>query len=126
MSSEASGDKKLVSLTIDGRLVEIEKGSTVLQAARKLGIEIPTLCHVDWLEPYGACRLCSVEVIRGKRRRLVTSCNYPVSDGIVVETVNDRIHRVRAMIIELLLGRSSNVPLLQELGKQYGVTKSRF
>jgi heterodisulfide reductase subunit A len=126
MSSEASGDKKLVNLTIDGRSVEIEKNSTVLQAAHKLGIEIPTLCHVDWMEPYGACRLCSVEVIKGKRRRLVTACNYPVSDRIVIETINDRIRRVRAMIIELLLGRSSNVPLLQELGKQYGVEKSRF
>jgi len=126
MSQTATGEQKLVKLTIDGREVEIERGATVLQAARKLGLEIPTLCHVDWMEPYGSCRLCSVEVIRDNQRELITACNYPVAGGLVVETMNDRIRKVRALVLELLLGRCSTVPLLQDLGRQYGVEKSRF
>ena len=61
----------MVSLNIDGKEIQVEEGTTILKAAEKEGIWIPTLCHCDFIEPYGVCRICSVEVIRGNRSRIV-------------------------------------------------------
>jgi len=71
-----------VTLTIDGKKYTAERGRTVLQVATDNGIRIPTLCHNEAIEPYGACRLCVVEVTRGSRTRIVTSCLYPVEEGL--------------------------------------------
>ena len=76
----------MVKLRIDGTAVEAEQGTSVLKIAQKVGIEIPTLCYHEGIEPYAACRVCSVEMVRGRRRRIVTACNYPVSDGIEIFT----------------------------------------
>ena len=76
----------MVTLTIDGVKIQAEEGSTILEAARLYGFNIPTLCYHDELTPYGACRLCMVEVNDGRRTRLVTSCLYPVREGIRVKT----------------------------------------
>jgi heterodisulfide reductase subunit A len=122
----ATEDVEMVKLTIDGREVEIEEGSTVLHAARKLGIAIPTLCHVDFMEPYGACRVCLVEITRGERKQLVSSCTLPAENGLVVETNNDRVRMNRKLVIEFLLARCSTVPILLELAKEYGIDRSRF
>ena len=73
-------------LTINGIRVEVERGTTVLEAARFLGIPIPTLCHDEGLAPYGACRLCVVEVGLPPRGRLQSACTMPVEDGLVVYT----------------------------------------
>jgi len=69
---------KLVNLTIDGRKLQAEEGKTVLEVARDNGIDIPTLCYNEELEPYGACRPCIVEISKNNRTRLVTSCLYPI------------------------------------------------
>jgi heterodisulfide reductase subunit A len=119
-------EKGIVSLTIDGKKVEVERGTPILKAARSLGIEIPTLCYWEFVEPYGACRLCVVEVIKGKRRRLVTACNYPAEDGLEVLTDTDKVRRDRRMVLELLLARTPNVPLIRELAREYGVEEPRF
>ncbi len=116
----------MVKLIIDNREVEVEEGTTVLQAARKLGIEIPTLCYHEALAPYGACRVCLVEVVTGKRSMLTTSCTYPVWEGIVVKTDSERVVKARRFIIELLLARCPNVPQIRELAEQLGVEQTRF
>ncbi len=114
-------------LTIDGRPVEVEAGTTILQAAKELGIEIPTFCYHPGLEPYGACRICSVELDDpGRKRRLVTACNYPVEEGMVVLTESERVVRSRKMILELYMARNASVPLIRELAARYGIERSRF
>ncbi len=110
----------MVQLEIDGQRVQAEEGTTLLEAASAIGVEIPTLCHHDDLKPYGACRLCMVEIDKGTRTKLVASCVYPVEDGLVVRTNTEKVQKVRRMIVELLW------PSLPGLAKEYGVTQSRF
>jgi len=69
---------KIVTLKIDDREIKTEEGTTILEAAKEAGIEIPTLCYLEGLEPYGACRVCSVEIERRGRSRIVAACCYPV------------------------------------------------
>jgi len=116
-----------VSVTIDGREIQVARDVTALEAARELGIHIPTLCYHPALTPYGACRLCVVEVKRGKRSRLVTSCTYPIrEDGLVIDTHSERVLRDRRMIVELLLARCPNVKIIQDLADELGVERPRF
>lgn len=88
-------------ITIDGKQVEAEAGSTVLQAAKKAGIFIPSLCAHDELSPYGACRLCVVEIegVRGTP----TSCTTPVAEGMVVRTTSEQLEMQRRRTIELMM-----------------------
>ena len=109
-----------VKLEIDGKKVEAEGGMTVLQAARRAGINIPTLCYDENLKPYGGCRMCLVEIVRGTRKRLVASCAYPVEEGLIVTTDTPKIQRLRKLIIELVW------PSWTSLAEEYGVTESRF
>jgi len=88
-------------ITIDGRQVEAEPGMTVLQAAKKAGIFIPSLCAHDELEPYGACRLCVVEI--DGMRGTPTSCTTPVADGMVVRTTSEQLETQRRRTIELMM-----------------------
>lgn len=116
----------MVKLTIDGREVEVEEGATVLQAARRLGIEISTLCYHEALMPYGACRVCLVEASTHGRSRLITSCTYPAWEGIVVRTNSERVIKARRFIVELLLARCPNVKEIQELAEQVGVKATKL
>ncbi len=90
-----------VTLTIDGREVQVERGRTVLEAARQLGVEVPTLCHVSGIEPVAACFLCCVQVEGA--RTLAPSCALPAAEGMVVTTDSDDIRAARRMALELLL-----------------------
>lgn len=114
-----------IKLEIDGQQVEIEKGKTLLDAARKAGVDIPTLCHDDRLAPYGACRLCLVEINRNGRKRLVASCAYQAEEGLVVKTETEKIVKIRRMILELLLADASTGPL-EAMARRYGLKGSRF
>ena len=116
----------MITLTIDGRSVGAFEGETVLEAARRVGIEIPTLCYHPALSPYGACRLCVVEVEQRGRRRLVVSCLFPVEEGLVVWTDNERVRKARRGVMELLLARCPNVPAIRELAAKMGVQEPRF
>jgi len=116
----------MVELVIDGQKVRVEEGTTLLEAARDYGIDIPTLCHVDGLSEYSACRLCVVEIFRGDRSRLAASCSFPVQDGIEVRTNSERVKRARKMIIELMLASTPNSRTVQCLASEYGVTEIRF
>ena len=111
----------MVTLTINGKKVKAREGATVLEAARAAGIEIPTLCHNDALEPYGACRLCIVEIEQNGRTIIDSSCTYPVSDGLKVTTDSARVIEGRKLVIELLLSRCPNVKKVQELAQEYQV-----
>jgi NADH dehydrogenase/NADH:ubiquinone oxidoreductase subunit G len=99
---------------------------TVLEAAQGAGIAIPTLCHHEKLEPYGACRICTVEAeVRG-RMNLVVACLYPVQPGLVVRTRSEKIDKIRKMILELMLAHAPDAADLQDLAKEYGADKARF
>jgi formate dehydrogenase major subunit len=91
----------MVRLTIDGQEIAVERGTTILDAARRLGIRIPTLCHVDGFEPSASCFLCAVQ-IEG-REVLAPSCAVPAANGSVVFTNSDEVRRSRRMALELLL-----------------------
>jgi len=116
----------MIRVVIDGREIEVEQDTTILEAAEKLNIPIPTLCYHKALEPYGVCRLCTVEVMHRGRTRLVTACNYPIRDEIEVFTASEKVLKGRRMIVELLLARCPEVPLLQQLAAELGVEKPRF
>jgi NADH dehydrogenase/NADH:ubiquinone oxidoreductase subunit G len=116
----------MVTLNIDGRELKAEKEQTILQVARENGIDIPTLCHHEAIEPYGACRLCIVEVSKGKRTRIVTSCLYPVEEGLKVKTDSPRVISNRKTILELLLARCSKNKVIIELASQMGIEQPSF
>ena len=116
----------MIRLSINGLGVSVEEGSTILEAARFLGFPIPTLCHMDGLTPYGACRLCVVEIGAGEKARLVSSCTYPVQEGLQVRTASSRVIRARRMIIELLLASCPQSKQIQDLASAYGVRRQRF
>ncbi|MEW6082338.1 MAG: 2Fe-2S iron-sulfur cluster-binding protein [Bacillota bacterium] len=92
-------------MDIDDREVPWEEGQTVLEAARRGGIEIPTLCHHPGLEPYGACRVCLVEIVDGGRKGLSASCCLAAADGLRVVTSSDRVLRARRVVVGFLLDR---------------------
>ncbi len=116
----------MVTLTIDGREVQAEEEKTILEAARDNNIFIPALCHHEGVSPYGACRLCMVEVTKQGRERLVASCLYTIEDGLVVKTDSPRIANVRRMVTELLLARCPDSEELQDLASKLGIDGTRF
>ena len=114
------------TIQIDGREVAAREGMTILEAAQQVGIEIPTLCYHEKLDPHGGCRLCTVEVeVRGWPR-LVAACVYPVADGLIVRTRSDKIDRIRKMILELLLAHAPDSVDLQRFAQEYGADRDRF
>jgi NADH dehydrogenase/NADH:ubiquinone oxidoreductase subunit G len=120
--------EKVVTYTVNGRRHEGVAGASLLGDLRRHGYEVPSLCYHEALTPhYGACRLCLVEVKKGKRTKLTTSCNYPVAAGIEVSLDTDRVVRNRRMVLELLLAGSPRAGRrLPELAERYGVTAPRF
>jgi NADH dehydrogenase/NADH:ubiquinone oxidoreductase subunit G len=116
----------MIKLNINGLDVTVEDGSTILEAAKFLGFPIPTLCHMEGLSPYGACRLCVVEIGEGARSKLVSSCTYPAQEGMKVRTASDRVMRARKMIIELLLATCPQSKVIQDLASQLNVRQQRF
>ena len=116
----------MITLTIDGKKVEVEEGSTVLQAAEKLGIKIPTLCHHRSLEPYGACRLCLVALTRPSGSIIQASCVYPAQEGLVVRTDTERVLKARRIMLELLLARCPDSARIKEMAAEMGIQESRF
>jgi len=124
---------KQVSLTIDGKHLVVDEGTTVLEAARSHDIYIPTLCYHPDLEPYGGCRMCIVEIegVRG----LPTSCTTQAADGMVVRTDTERVNSVRRMVCEMLIADhpadcltcSSNQRCeLQKVAAYLGVSRQRL
>jgi len=117
----------MVTLTIDGKVVRAEEGAMVLDVATANNVYIPTLCAHESVSPYGACRLCLVEVKTSSgRERLVTSCLYPVEEGLDVKTDTERVRRNRQVIIDLLLARCPDSAVIQDMARRLGVEKTSY
>jgi heterodisulfide reductase subunit A len=116
----------MITLTIDDKKIEVEEGTTVLKAAEKLGIKIPTLCHHRSLKPYGACRVCLVELAGPRSSIIQASCVYPAQEGLVVQTDTERVQKTRRIMLELLLARCPDSPGIIEMAKEYGIEETRF
>ena len=124
-----------ITLRINGQEVTVDKGATILEAARQAGIYIPTLCYHPWLPLEEACRICVVEEIRGDWSSLAAACVYPVRDGMVIETDSAKVIEARRMILDLLLSDHPNDCMtcyatgeceLQELAHLYGVKATKY
>ena len=117
----------MINLTINEISVEVEEGSTILQAAQKINVEIPTLCYDKTLPSYGACRLCVVEVIQENGRTSIqASCTYPAQNGLVIKTDTERVLKTRKIMVELMLAKGPEAEVLQKLAKEMGVGTPRI
>ena len=120
---------EMIKLTIDGKEVEVEKGTTILEAAKKANIDIPTLCFLKEINEIGDCRMCLVEV--EGRRGFVTSCIQKAEEGMVIKTNTIALIEARRMVLDLILSnhqrdcltctRNGNCEL-QKLAEQFNVT----
>ncbi len=116
----------MTALTINGQPVEMPEGTSLLEAAERMGVKVPTLCHHKALLPYGACRLCLVEVeTPGRPVSVQASCQYPALEGLVVRTDTPRIASARKIVAELLLARCPEAPAIQKMAASLGVTETR-
>jgi len=115
-----------ILLQIDGREVTTREGATILEAAQSAGIDIPTLCHHEKLEPYRACRICTVEVETRGGTNVVAACLYPVGESLVVRTRSERIDKIRKVLVEWLLAHAPESKVLQDLAQEYGAKEARF
>lgn len=116
----------MITLQINGLEVQVEPGTTLLEAARTFGFPIPTLCHMEGLSPYGACRLCVVEIGEGEKSKVVSSCTYPAQEGLRVRTASARVLRARRMVLELLLASCPQSKTIQDLAAAHDVRRQRF
>ena len=116
----------MINLTIDNQETQVEEGSSILDACRSLGIEIPTLCYHKALSPYGACRLCVVQITRDGRTMIQASCVYKAQEGMNIETKSDRVIRARKIVIELLLARCPESEEIQKWATELGVGETRI
>ena len=116
----------MISLTINGTRTQVREGTTILQAAKFLEIPIPTLCYHPWLKPFGACRVCVVQVQRPHGYELLTACNIPCEEGMIVQTDTEPVRQARRVVVELMLARWPNVPVVRKLAAEVGLEKPRF
>jgi bidirectional [NiFe] hydrogenase diaphorase subunit len=117
---------EMVTITLNGAKVEAQKGTSLLSIARRLNVYIPTLCNNEALIPYGVCRMCLVEIEKGGRTRVVTSCNYPAEGGLVVKTDTERVVKTRNIVMELMLARAPENKMIVDLAARLGVTGGRL
>ena len=117
---------RMVEITIDGKSVSVAEGSTLLEAARSMGIDTPTLCFLESLTPVNVCRICVVEV-EGSRA-LVPACSRQVEPGMVIRTDSERVRLSRRLVLELLASSVdvSTAPQFQGYMRRYGARPERF
>lgn len=119
----------MVSLNINGKIVQANDGEMLLAVLRREKIDIPALCHHEAVEPFGACRLCVVEITRDNWKGwcdYVTSCLYPVSEGLIVNTHAPKVNELRKTILDLYLARHPKCPEIVQLASEYGVFKTSY
>ncbi|MHC4445624.1 MAG: FAD-dependent oxidoreductase [Planctomycetota bacterium] len=122
---DASSSDKVV-VTMDGRQAEVTRGTTILDAARQMGIAIPTLCYYRGISPYGACRVCTVELETRGGPKLVSSCSYPIEEKLIVKTASDLVIETRKTILQLLLAQAPDSEELAAFAAEHGVTSTPF
>ena len=88
----------MINIILNGLPVKVEQGTTILEAAKFYGFPIPTLCHMEGLSPYGACRHCVVEIGEGNNTRRVTSCTHPVEENLTIRTASEKVLKSRKII----------------------------
>jgi NADH dehydrogenase/NADH:ubiquinone oxidoreductase subunit G len=115
-----------INLQIDGKKVTASEGMTILDAARSVGVSIPTLCDHEKLHPYGACRVCTVEADANERTSLLAACQHPVEDGLVVRTRTEQVDKIRKMLLEQMLAHAPDSEQINELANIYGADRDRF
>ena len=116
----------MVKLTINGNEGEFPKGQTLLQCIESAGLKLPTLCHHKALAPYGACRLCLVDVSSNGQSTIQASCTYPATDGLKVQTDTEDVLKTRMVMIELLMARCPDSKVIQEMAEELGVKETRI
>jgi NADH dehydrogenase/NADH:ubiquinone oxidoreductase subunit G len=115
-----------VHLQVDGKDVVAKEGMTVLEAARSVGVAIPTLCDHEQLSPYGACRICTVEADSQGRTNMVAACQYPVENGMVIRTRTEKVDNIRKVLLEQMLAHAPDSEPLVKLAEVYGADRNRF
>lgn len=125
----------MIRLTIDNKVIEVEKGTSILNAAEQVGIKIPTLCYIKDLLPDGSCRMCMVEIESNGRRKMDTSCTAQVAEGMVVSTKSEKVIRYRKKVLDMILSNhktdcfscpSNGDCKLQDLCYEYEVEKTSY
>lgn len=120
----------MATLQVDGRTVTVPDDATLLEAARAAGVEVPTLCNFDGLEPWGGCRLCVVDMWRpgwdDDWFKMVTACNHPVADDLKVFTHTERVLETRRVVLDLLLARCPETPLIRRLAAEHGIEETSY
>src|SRR4030067_1362649 len=112
----------VIELTINGKTHEYDEGKTVWDCLQDVGIKVPPLCHHKALAPYGACRLCLVEVTQRGRTTVQTSCTYPASHRLEVKTDSERVKQSRKIMMELLLARCPASKAIHAIASEHGIT----
>lgn len=113
-------------MTINGARIKAPKGKSVLDIALEYGICIPHLCHVKTLTPFGACRLCIVELMKNGKSKVTASCTLGAEEGMVVLAHTDKILEMRRNIAEMLVAEAPNSKAIQDMAVRCGVTKVRY
>ena len=119
---------RTLTLKIDDKEVEAKEGMTILEVAKQSGVEIPTLCHEEGLDPYGACRICSVEIEKRGGVKIVAACCYPVEEGLKVRTRSPKIDKIRKTILELAAVTAGEdiAGEMRSLASKYNADLSKF
>jgi len=126
MNKNINTDEKKINIVIDGKKVQIDKGNTLMQAAKKLGIHISALCYHEKIKPHGACRLCIVEVERKGKSKIVASCAFPAEEGLIVRTESPKVEQIRKNLVELYVALFSFNPEIKRLAKKFGLVATRY
>ncbi len=126
MNKNINTDEKKINIVIDGKKVQIDKGNTLMQAAKKLGIHIPALCYHEKIKPHGACRLCMVEVERKGKSKIVASCAFPAEEGLIVHTESPKVEQIRKNLVELYIALFPYNPEIKRLAKKFGLVATRY
>ena len=120
----------MTTLTVDGRKVTVADDAYLLDAAREAGVDVPTLCQFDGLEPWGGCRLCVVDIWQegwdDDWFKMVTACNHPVKEGLRVFTHSERVLETRRVVLDLLLARCPETPLIRRLAVEHGIEETSY
>lgn len=118
------------TLRVNGRKVTVARDAYLLEACRAAGVDVPTLCNFDGLEPWGGCRLCVVDMSLAKWDddwfKMVTACNHPVEEGMTVVTDSERVLATRRVVLDLLLARCPETPVIQRLAREHGIEETSY
>lgn len=126
MNKNINTDEKKINIVIDGKKVQIDKGNTLMQAAKKLGIHIPALCYHEKIKPHGACRLCIVEIERKGNSKIVASCAFPAEEGLIVHTESPKVEQIRKNLVELYIALFPYNSEIKRLAKKFELVATRY